>query len=94
MSAGDEVACFEGFLDGGLVGLADGVVGEPRGEEALHPGLVMANSDSHISPNAFIQMYGKTAILARTRRDTLRRNLLRQRFAPFRVSKYPLIWEH
>jgi len=54
----------------------------------------MANSDSHSSPNAFVQVYGKTAVLARTRWDTLRQNLLRQRISPVRISKYPLIWEH
>jgi len=35
LGAGDEVACFEGFFDGGLVGLADGLVGEPLGGQGV-----------------------------------------------------------
>jgi len=35
LDTGDEVACFEGFLDGGLVGLAGGFVGEPLGGQGV-----------------------------------------------------------
>ena len=35
LGAGDEVACFEGFFDGGLVGLASGLEGEPLGGQGF-----------------------------------------------------------
>ena len=35
LGAGDEVACFEGFFDGGLVGLAGGLEGEPLGRQGV-----------------------------------------------------------
>jgi len=35
LGAGDEVACFEGFFDGGLVGLTGDFEGEPLGGQGV-----------------------------------------------------------
>jgi hypothetical protein len=38
LGAGDELACFEGLFDGGLIGLAGGLEGEPLGGQGVFVG--------------------------------------------------------